>query len=191
MRLPPAWRFRSRHDISIHAPLAGCDQVYVRRAYHGNYFNPRTPCGVRLPSICPAVPPHNFNPRTPCGVRLPCFLLHGLYFPFQSTHPLRGATQRLPYFSTSFSVFQSTHPLRGATANLMMRLSSTAYFNPRTPCGVRRRRVQWRRSALQFQSTHPLRGATCALVTVGNHPLISIHAPLAGCDACRLSRRRV
>ena len=37
------------HDgkISIHAPLAGCDDVHIKCSKEGNYFNPRTPCGVR------------------------------------------------------------------------------------------------------------------------------------------------
>ena len=35
----------------------------------------------------------------------------------------------------------------------------------------------------QFQSTHPLRGATCPLYPAKGESGISIHAPLAGCDA--------
>ena len=79
--------------ISIHAPLAGCDDVYARyfrtnfdfqsthplrgATFAGQrcrwspcHFNPRTPCGVRQAGMGArrwAVP--NFNPRTPCGVR--------------------------------------------------------------------------------------------------------------------------
>ena len=33
--------------ISIHAPLAGCDQPSFYRKPTRQYFNPRTPCGVR------------------------------------------------------------------------------------------------------------------------------------------------
>ena len=63
--------------ISIHAPLAGCD------------------CGAFQGS-----PGHeNFNPRTPCGVRLPCFSITLSPYRFQSTHPLRGATAKLPKYS--------------------------------------------------------------------------------------------
>ena len=80
-------------DISIHAPLAGCDST--ARADHplNRDFNPRTPCGVRhgggvfvftLGVISIHAPlagcdRHStvfcrsiflyFNPRTPCGVR--------------------------------------------------------------------------------------------------------------------------
>ena len=35
------------NTISIHAPLAGCDDCSVPSAYLDLNFNPRTPCGVR------------------------------------------------------------------------------------------------------------------------------------------------
>ena len=56
--------------------------------------------------------------------------------------------------------FQSTHPLRGATlfwTLLLLRFSL-------------------------FQSTHPLRGATAEIRVKLSDEMISIHAPLAGCD---------
>ena len=77
-------------------------------------------------------------------------------------------------------------------------------FNPRAPCGVRRRdpypenrgggisihaplagrdRKRLRSTTANlFQSTHPLRGATIFLPEVVDTLQISIHAPLAGCD---------
>ena len=66
-----------RPSISIHAPLAGCDLgavVHIRAVIN---FNPRTPCGVRLDFLSQA---------DKCGR-------------FQSTHPLRGATAKLPKYS--------------------------------------------------------------------------------------------
>ena len=57
-------------SISIHAPLAGCDRPQCRSCRILPYFNPRTPCGVRL------------NSSVILSYRLS----------FQSTHPLRGAT---------------------------------------------------------------------------------------------------
>ena len=190
-----------------------------------------------------------FNPRTPCGVRplepgdTVCF------GKFQSTHPLRGATAAA-HSKRKATAFQSTHPLRGATDRLLHGLRGGHYFNPRTPCGVRRSRqfgaagyrtisihaplagcdtslTSTRSRQQPFQSTHPLRGATNpaavvdkALIFQSTHPLrgattksdaiilqagvfqsthplrgatprrsfpreislISIHAPLAGCD---------
>ena len=55
-------------------------------------FNPRTPCGVRRILIYNGAIPNYFNPRTPCGVRLDFFEVLTSIFPFQSTHPVRGAT---------------------------------------------------------------------------------------------------
>ena len=56
---------------------------------------------------------------------------------FQSTHPLRGATEQFFITAAREMVFQSTHPLRGATVHRF---------------GITCNEV--------FQSTHPLRGAT-------------------------------
>ncbi len=89
---------RVNHDfpviqISIHAPLAGCDKKPPSTSGTPRNFNPRTPCGVRLLAFkrvfakknisihaplagCDENPVsvmstlYNFNPRTPCGVRL-------------------------------------------------------------------------------------------------------------------------
>ena len=105
---------RGRGNISIHAPLAGCDIPaylsgrvpehfnprtpcgvrrrggwYLRRC---DYFNPRTPCGVRLPFFVHAWGGSDFNPRTPCGVRQGDVKSFHARDRFQSTHPLRGAT---------------------------------------------------------------------------------------------------
>ena len=171
--------------ISIHAPLAGCDGLYAPDDHAClRYFNPRTPCGVRPPIASPMAKPtrisihaplagcdftfysitfyrRNFNPRTPCGVRLSEAKDAQSKFGFQSTHPLRGATNEIDEnnkcmdisnnaplggcdaasgFSMPFqALFQSTHPLRGATSRRMPPRTANSNFNPRTPCGVRRR----------------------------------------------------
>ena len=102
------------------------------------------------------------------------------------------------------SRFQSTHPSRGATSSTCTSSSLAQSFNPRTPRGVRRRLIRIRKPLRAFQSTHPSRGATahkgCSVVRAtfqSTHPsrgatipaclahrhlLVSIHAPLAGCD---------
>ena len=150
---------------------------------------------------------YNFNPRTPCGVRRVENQDENQTDRFQSTHPLRGATIK-PFFVAAACLFQSTHPLRGATRpDCFWQEQQTKYFNPRTPCGVRQypRRLETGRH-VPFQSTHPLRGATMRPDTCGVLPpyfnprtpcgvrlqnghvaarvfVISIHAPLAGCDS--------
>ena len=167
--------------ISIHAPLAGCDEKHFTTLHTNIYFNPRTPCGVRLFSIR-------------------CL---NTSFLFQSTHPLRGATSKISQVMFS-PRFQSTHPLRGATeverlykAGLYIsihaplagcddlrakREAEKLNFNPRTPCGVRRHNSRYIDSYFEFQSTHPLRGATIGIYLMAQALEISIHAPLAGCD---------
>ena len=37
----------ANHGISIHAPHAGCDEILCHPWTLSQYFNPRTPCGVR------------------------------------------------------------------------------------------------------------------------------------------------
>ena len=129
-----------------------------------------------------------FNPRTPCGVRLSSQGSASQELTFQSTHPVRGATSTFFNFSdhilrisihapragcdsghdaahhpATISIhapragcdvgggalfrrgiaFQSTHPVRGATGQTADSLSRSGDFNPRTPCGVRRWRPPW------------------------------------------------
>ena len=77
---------------------------------------------------------------------------------FQSTRPVRGATQRRTQNSRP-NRFQSTRPVRGATG---------------------------RRGSLMclpvFQSTRPVRGATTARNELCGFRIVSIHAPRAGRD---------
>ena len=145
----------------------------------------------------------HFNPRTPCGVRLAMTAQIGLPKLFQSTHPLRGATASEAAFNADTEI--SIHaPLAGCDFKLIVFSFRRFYFNPRTPCGVRQLAAKDAKIAEQFQSTHPLRGATStkssslkAYKFQSTHPLrgatcvicpkcgkqvISIHAPLAGCD---------
>ena len=191
------------------------------------HFNPRTPCGVRL-SSCPSKEARKyFNPRTPCGVRLSgiastCSLIQISIHaplagcdlarsppspsePFQSTHPLRGATapvciyqhswrkisihaplagcdNKNPSIQERYHRFQSTHTLRGATALGRVADPDQIDFNPRTPCGVRRVTLPVD-DILPYISIHaPLAGCDLNLIVQPSKIVISIHAPLAGCD---------
>ena len=80
-------------DISIHAPLAGCDPCSGISFRAAHDFNPRTPCGVRLRVGLFLDGKLDFNPRTPCGVRPASISRVSGVQVFQSTHPLRGATE--------------------------------------------------------------------------------------------------
>ena len=129
---------------------------------------------------------------------------------FQSTHPLRDATKlkKLKRGADDISIhapltgcdlqhqkkqrerlrFQSTHPLRDATRFTVSCVVLHLYFNPRTPYGMRRSRQIRRGKVIWFQSTHPLRDATLEIPFVCVSYIISIHAPLTGCDSFKKSQ---
>ena len=176
----------------------------VLRASRWN-FNPRTPCGVRpnriefvltFPVFQSTHPlrgatPRRRRPRRARGISIHAplagcdagetpstiFLLS-----FQSTHPLRGATplSQLRQLHAHISIHA---PLAGCDPPVIMRSLGLSNFNPRTPCGVRQIRCTTRITRSVFQSTHPLRGATAVFFGQISLGAISIHAPLAGCDA--------
>ena len=106
----------------------------------------------------------------------PCTMIE-----FQSAHPVRGAT----FFGFRIlpaPLFQSTRPVWGETASHLTRRSSRrisfhaprvgrdrlraqknlccGHFNPRAPCGARRRARLKNRLRHLFQSTRPVWGAT-------------------------------
>ena len=132
-------RERTGRNISIHAPLMGCDLRSAHQDSGTSYFNPRTPYGVR-----------------PCQVHLPLCPQH------ISIHaPLAGCDDN------------------SRTAHCL----PPRHFNPRTPRGVRpytdtgfeltagisihaplagcdRHSCSAWVFIFAFQSTHPLRGAT-------------------------------
>ena len=102
-------------------------------------FNPRAPCGARPMTVLLFAELFNFNPRAPCGARL----IHrrgviGVRL-FQSTRPVRGATQpSWEPFRLIFR-FQSTRPVRGATQP-PWEMPGVCNFNPRAPCGARQQK---------------------------------------------------
>ena len=148
-------------EISIHAPLAGCDLNHGLQRPRGAYFNPRTPCGVRLAG-------------TAGRWRLSKCV-------FQSTHPLRGATANA-FSHLCFGKFQSTHPLRGATRHPTAQGGRQADFNPRTPCGVRHEHESNLCYGHYFNPRTPCGVRRLKPFPLKNCFIISIHAPLAGCD---------
>ena len=155
--------------ISIHAPHAGCDlliDIWILSCFM--YFNPRTPCGVRpcsTPRRCRA---SRFQSTHPMRGATETMYSTATEAAFQSTHPMRGATPQRLGSSAAMPTFQSTHPMRGATPLSDALRLSRRHFNPRTPCGVRLDTKTGGRRAVR----------------------ISIHAPHAGCDAYSPDRSR-
>ena len=122
-------------------------------------FNPRAPCGARLPPRqAPSSMPY-FNPCAPCGARRRRFGVARAAAGFQPTRPLRGATPHVLQVSGVGCI--STHaPLAGRD-----RIARTLFP-----------------SVSVFQPTRPLRGATVLPLLHDRAVRISTHAPLAGRD---------
>ena len=169
-------------SISIHAPLAGCDRKTPARSLRWQNFNPRTPCGVRPPTVKDEIAAlvfqsthplrgatavgyksvirqRDFNPRTPCGVRLAVVYDKLLLLHFNPRTPcgVRHACLKIGEVFPQISIHA---PLAGCDLTPVSATLLLCHFNPRTPCGVR----------LGGQKGNP------ELMN------ISIHAPLAGCD---------
>ena len=66
--------------------------------------------------------------------------------------------------------------------------SNTSHFNPRSPCGERRK-AQFGDVVIEFQPTLPVRGATVHHLVDGCLMEISTHAPRAGSDETRETAR--
>ena len=148
--------------ISIHAPLTGSDPSRTCRQSSGSHFNPRSPYGERRVVRHGRIPP----------------------LKFQSTLPLRGATdvrrdvgrrQKISIHApltgsdssrnkTKYVWEISIHaPLTGSDFFIRSFLSLPNHFNPRSPYGERPPNRRRRKNRTKFQSTLPLRGATARL----------------------------
>ena len=158
--------------ISIHAPRGGSDPLYPSQPLPYTYFNPRSPWGERhggpitkllssdfnprspwgeRPRGRRALSPSaNFNPRSPWGERLFLGLFRVLFFIFQSTLPVGGAT------SLRHAIFRvakiSIHAPRGGSDQIGIQIVQLfGNFNPRSPWGERQQRCTvlgahlWRR----------------------------------------------
>ena len=123
----------------------------------------------------------NFNPRAPCGARLPASTTLAMPMLFQSTRPVWGATHVDTPLDTkrivSIHAPRVWRDLRGSAAAgglgvsihaprvgrdrscRMMRLWQRC-FNPRAPCGARRVGIMPASWYPSFQSTRPVWGAT-------------------------------
>ena len=148
------------YDISIHAPLAGCDQ-YVLESEGKTWISIHAPlAGCDGSRAANQIPGLDFNPRTPCGVRHDIGVATTIVTQFQSTHPLRGATASCEAWNAvKGEHFNPRTPCGVRPCPIPPRIT-VPYFNPRTPCGVRPAARLIERLTAEFQSTHPLRGAT-------------------------------
>ncbi len=170
--------------ISIHAPHAGCDSQSSATTMASSMISihaPHAGCDFQLQKRQSSLFQY-FNPRTPCGVRLKMTLSEKLRALFQSTHPMRGATAPSDA-SAIFAAFQSTHPMRGATQNILTAYAivGISIHAPHAGCDMLYA-ITHMYILTKFQSTHPMRGATTRRKKATTLTDISIHAPHAGCD---------
>ena len=128
------------------------------------YFNPRTPYGMRLDIFSFRKRSSNFNPRTPYGMRHFHYIEGGRHIVISIHAPLTGCDLRfVSYVHLAF------------------------YFNPRTPYGMRLPLTKTKTYEYGISIHAPLTGCDVADKTGWHGKRISIHAPLTGCDLLSVS----
>ena len=148
------------HGISIHASLAGGDDLIRRYVYPaiGISIHASLAGGDLLAPISAAGHTH-FNPRLPRGRRQ--LLGHANYATtaFQSTPPSREAT--LFAAGAEIALPISIHAsLAGGDSRQAPRGAGVEHFNPRLPRGRRLPLLRQQPQFFEFQSTPPSREAT-------------------------------
>ena len=167
--------------ISIHAPRAGRDKALVSRLTALVYFNPRAPCGARPAVVYATVTAAKFQSTRPMRGATAAIEL-GYNNVFISIHaPHAGRDDRVHGVTTGHSIsIHAPHAGRdviasrsrvvtvyfnprapcGARRRIRVRCLSDLHFNPRAPCGARRSPLRRPPPPPRFQSTRPMRGAT-------------------------------
>ena len=161
-----------------------------------------------LHGACLARTSPHFNPRAPCGARHRERITALFNRAFQSTRPVWGATHspasdpgcaRISIHAprvgrdSSFrrcpctaAAFQSTRPVWGATRADGWRRYVLQHFNPRAPCGARRRgRLAAHAGMANFNPRAPCGARLGPALSLSPSLLISIHAPRVGRDQGR------
>ena len=171
-------------EISIHALLAGCDEGHLDPAQLEEIFQSTRPMRGATAMICSLDISREFQSTRPMrGATAQRVILGKTEFEFQSTRPMRGATKVSGYADLedysisihaphagrdrqfSFLILQdlpiSIHaPHAGRDDPAVLGFFPPPDFNPRAPCGARRRWPPCSRRSRKFQSTRPVRGAT-------------------------------
>ena len=171
-----------RTRISIHAPRVGRDEFRgAARDFAGN-FNPRAPCGARQHRTHREIHKKRFQSTRPVwGATFLASASRLTRLVFQSTRPVWGATITNWIFDTN-ARFQSTRPVWGATVLQHLQKVVHAYFNPRAPCGARRRHRDRKNGILRISIHAPRVGRDPLHFKIGVYNYISIHAPRVGRD---------
>ena len=127
------------NGISTHAPLAGHDKIGVLCPYCVIWISTHAPLAGHdgRPASRALVHIPHFNPRAPCGARLPRLQLCRRAGQISTHAPLAGHDDRSVGVLLGVVVFQPTRPLRGTTENNGTEAKERNNFNPRAPCGAR------------------------------------------------------
>ena len=180
----PGFKYLPEGQISIHAPHTGRDAHRGLISPRCVNFNPRAPYGARRTrswrtgfiSAISIHAPHTGRDSDPqLAYKMSMISIHAPHTGRDDGHRQRRG-QRIP--------FQSTRPIRGATD-----ISSEDYKNLRAisihapHTGRDNRGLSPRKGKKIFQSTRPIRGATPGMRQYKQRELrISIHAPHTGRD---------
>ena len=145
------------------------------------YFNPRAPYGARPIPFDPVAAAIIFQSSRPLRGATNSAPDHEPIQGFQSSRPLRGATGIASKFVPKLA-FQSPRPLRGATALAWWHFLATGPFQSPRPLRGATALGRIASDRRGFQSPRPLRGATAEQARIQRDWQISIPAPLAGRD---------
>ena len=145
-------------------PLRGATNFSRAASRQIANFNPRAPCGARLPWFVSRWLGSYFNPRAPCGARRS----QTAFLPSHqgiSTHaPLAGRDRELNELSRTVIDFNPRAPC-GARLMVIPLLSISVVISTHAPLAGRDRSYQRQKQNKQeFQPTRPLRGATAPSV---------------------------
>ena len=172
---------------STHPSRGATRAIWIPHSWR-KYFNPRAPCGarqrqhdalLRQPLISIHAPRagrdwssgdkgcrHGISIHAPRAGRDILIEVDGKTVVISIHAPHAGRDEESVAMSRDKAIFQSTRPMRGATNSSFQRYFFCHYFNPRAPCGARRRNCN----------------------SMGQVHKISIHAPHAGRD-CQAAHR--
>ena len=168
--------------ISIHAPRVGCDGEHYYLTVDKDEFQSTHPVwGATIIQI--ALAGHRgisiHAPRVGCDD----LSTHGnVQIPLISIHAPRVGCDHSGEVLKAQTIISIHAPRVGCDLRPEHYWVNFWYFNPRTPCGVRRLTMPNSSPRLVFQSTHPVWGATLPWRVQSAHLHISIHAPRVGCD---------
>ena len=148
-------------EISIHALLAGCDEGHLDPAQLEEIFQSTRPMRGATAMICSLDISREFQSTRPMrGATAQRVILGKTEFEFQSTRPMRGATKVSGYADIEDYSISIHAPHAGRDDPAVLGFFPPPDFNPRAPCGARRRWPPCSRRSRKFQSTRPVRGAT-------------------------------